>query len=245
MFGYLYGWDKISGKPFLSSDIPGGRLPSPPETMPKLFRQSLYLPERTPRNTGILLMQKFKNLGGKTSFEKGLQEYLYQEVNEKFTLKLNPIVSHELLEKILDADELIELQLINRATPKEITSKIIGEDREFKEKRVLSLHSTDDSLKEKLKGLFGNLRNEEKSYIEIDGEEYDPKLVIEEGGSQSTLDFEGFKFRESKKLEEDKLELDGGHPTQESILDHSIEYMNHLLEEHDDDVFIEDCIGIY
>jgi hypothetical protein len=81
------------------------------------------------------------------------------------------------------------------------------------------------------------LRNVSYPFSEITEEVYDGiKIEVEKNGSISTISIDPLpKFREKMELNEDILDYGtNGFPTQNSLFSKAEEYMNHLLELHEE-----------
>lgn len=193
---------------------------------------------------GILLLQKFKNSGVKSIFHNCLFHYI-KAINQDLSISVNPILSTNLLEKMEKAEKISALRFIKREVPKECADKVmldkhteLYEERVFRYKR--GKKGVDGSLKflkSKMEEVIKDLKLVTYPYVEIENETYDEvKIELSKKGGKTTLTLsEQSEFREHFIIDEKDIILNGGHPTEDSMSRKGIEYLNIILDNHDED----------
>lgn len=198
------------------------------EEIPLFF---LYYSTELMEKKGIMIFQRFKNWGGKGLFERAIQEFIKENYPKDPIVKINPIISEDLLEEITSAHRIINLRLLRDKVPRDTAQKLLGTSLEEAEQEIVfKLRRGDTGLKEKFKEFVKN--QEEIGYAELRGEKYLPKITLEKKDGQRTLDLGNFEVREKKPLDPSELDLEGGHPTQESTLGFAQEYVNEIIEKY-------------
>lgn len=233
-YGYETDFLDIRGKKLM----PSARKRHHSEVIPFFFL--LHLPLGKNKDRGFLILEFFKNQGIKSILQDSLENYLHDVTGRKdLRLKINPMISHELIRKLESAKRILEVKFIKREIPRDVAEKNlvenykdIYEERSFKIKRNKSL---------KFKGgiterLIEQLKEVKYPYFEISNEKYDEiKIVVEENGSTHTLTIKGApKLREQRILSPKELEFQGGFPKESSILPIALSYLNSILEKNDE-----------
>ena len=85
------------------------------EMLPFYFM--IYLPQHA--NEGILLLQRFKQFGIRTIFEKDVNRYI-KDLSYPLKLEINPLVPRQLVEKYLKG-RIVKLRFIRFGWPSDIT----------------------------------------------------------------------------------------------------------------------------
>jgi len=204
------------------------------EMMP-YFMMYDYPAKQNP-DMAFLMLQKFKNQGSKTVFAKAFSEYISNNFNDELTVEVNPIISNELAQKIEKAEKVVELSFIKREVTKDVAGKHIDNYEDVKEERIFRAQRDENIAVRKAKKVVDSIKNNETRYLEIEDEKYEElKVTIKERGSETTVTLgKASRFREKKPISKNDIKTDGGHPVQSSILEEAKQYMNTILEGHDE-----------
>jgi len=91
----------------------------------------IRIPTKTEK--GILVLQKFRNLGIRNLFASQFQTYLRSKIGDNYILEISPLIPAELIKKYLQG-RIVKLRLIKQGFPKDIfdvAEDAMPDDEEF------------------------------------------------------------------------------------------------------------------
>ncbi|MDG3547444.1 hypothetical protein [Methanobacterium formicicum] len=178
------------------------------------------------KNYGILILQTFKTIRIKTILEKALIEHIGGVSDYDLTIKFNPLISSDLLEKLENASKVIDVEFVRHDVPRDPferyhnTQNEDGMNREeLTERRIFTPKRNKNINVDGLKSFLRTIQNRDIEYFEILGENYDEiKIQVDINGSRTTLTMGTFnKIRESLPLPTD-FPLDKGFPRYTNLI---------------------------
>lgn len=171
-------------------------------------------------NRGIVILQSIGRYGIKTIFEKRLQEHV-KKINEHIKLIIGTIVPIEYVNRYIERGILRKIRMIKYDVPNDLSERIginSGVETTYEERIIHRpvgfINRKSELIKECLRG-----QRMCNTIIQIEGFDYDSlKLEFKLGNTSKTISLNNI---DSLNINEDiteEVELDNGHPTQESIL---------------------------
>lgn len=207
------------------------------------FHFIFYFPHTksdTPYDNGercILVLQTINRRGVKSTLTKRLQKYITKELDNT-VLEVNPVFDKAVIQKILDADRIMESEFSFEDLPKaqndetryQLMEGIEQQENgsaqiKFKPEYSESLKFWKDKAKE--------IRRSGGSFAElVDSDVEDIKLKVKnEDGTERKFSILDSKLKMRKSLEFGFSDLDSGLPTPEAISRESRILINNILDE--------------
>ena len=181
---------------------------------------------------GIIILEKYKNIGIKTTLEKLLNNFLDTTY---FNIELTPLISRDLLDQI-DKSRLVEFNMKRLNISTDIAEKFSddSENNRNKTSEIHEIHSIVANRNREIKlsqRIKDPLSEEHIEYYEIDSEKYNEiKAVIEIGKMRKTLTFGNGKNKYSESLELESIPLKGGFPVYVDLNANAKDYLKYLAE---------------
>lgn len=192
----------------------------------------LELPENS--DEGILILQKFNQLGIKGLFTDFLKERFHQE-QEDFLLDVQPLIPEQILEQFMNDGRVIKINLTRFRLPSDIADAFDGQSH-----RELN-GTTELVLKASRNGHFpmlGRIRewiNERKplkEFVAIENFDYDTvRIGVDFNGNIRTFDLSDL-YRINPSLDiSSQVVLADGHPTFSSINSVAMSFLEDLARQ--------------
>ncbi|NLI90183.1 MAG: hypothetical protein GX366_07235 [Epulopiscium sp.] len=169
---------------------------------------------------GIIIFQSLGRYGIKTIFEKRLQEYIKQ-LSDDIKLNIGTIVPMEYVNRYMEHGVLQKIRMIRYDIPHDLSDRVginNGVEATYEERII---HKPSGFIRRKEQQIKECLRGQRlcNTIIEIDDFDYDAlKLEFKLGNTSKTISLNNI---DSLNINEDitaDVEIENGHPTQESIL---------------------------
>ena len=192
------------------------RRTSEAEMLPFYFL--MFLPQNA--DEGILILQRFKQYGIKTIFERDINEYVNSRFNS-LELQIYPLVPSQLIEQYLNNGRILKLRFIRFSFPPDIAdaydSQSHIEDEGYTEYVISARRKGHIPIVGRILEIINGQR-QLNELIEIREFEYDNvKIEIDINGNRRTIDLSDIsKLRAYIDVSDVRLG-DDGHPLFESI----------------------------
>lgn len=181
----------------------------------------IFLPQNT--NEGILILQRFKQFGIRTIFERDINGFINSQY-DFLELQINPLVPSQLINEYLTNGRILKLRFIRFSFPPDIADAYGTQDHIEKEgytEYIISARRRGripiPIVRRILEVLNG--RRQLNELIEIQNFEYDKiKIEIDLNGNKRTIDLSDMsKLRPYIDISQSIRLGDDGHPLFESI----------------------------
>jgi len=217
------------------------------EQMPLYFL--IYLPhtrEGKPYNKGqtaLIILHQVNRIGVKGKLKKHIEQTCLSGVTD-YTMKMEPVTTGDVLEKVIEADRIAKLDINVRKIPGDDESRmelLKGLSTEEVGTRSIVLRPEHGGSFEKLKSKAASLKDTDKHFgtIVSDDVENFTVTIQKDGGRSETFSLLNEEVAMRKDLENDELRTDSGLITAYSLRSEANELANDIL----DDQIVEPVTG--
>jgi hypothetical protein len=190
---------------------------------------------------GIIILQKFGNLGIKSILQESFTQYLRNHVNNELAIQLNNLVPPDLIVQYLRSERMVQIKLIRNTIPRDIANKLgnYGEDEILKGQCELTLKKMDFFTRGNSCNFYQNLERfitardiSIRNIIEVDHFRYDSiKLEFrQENRKKKVIDI---SYPDSINYYEDISDIELGqdnHPNFNALKLRANEFLEQILE---------------
>lgn len=209
------------------------------EQMPLYFL--IYLPqtrEGKPYDNGqtaLIILHQVNRIGVKGKLKKHIEQTCLSGVTD-YTMKMDPVTTEDVLEKVIEADRIAKLDINVRKIPGDDESRmelVKGLSTEEVGTRSIVLRPEHGGSFEWVKSKAASLKNTEKHFgtIVSDDVENFTVTIQKDGGRSETFSLLNEEVAMRKDLESDKLRTDSGLITAGSLRNEANKLANDILED--------------
>jgi hypothetical protein len=217
------------------------------EQMPLYFL--IYLPNTRKGKpydkgqTALIILHQVNRIGVKGKLKKHIEQTCLSGVTD-YTMKIEPVTTEDVLEKVIEADRIAKLDINVRKIPGDDESRmelVKGLRTEEVGTRSLVLRPEHGGSFEWLRSKVASLKDREKHFgtIVSDDVENFTVTIQKDGGRSETFSLLNEEVAMRKDLESDKLRTDSGLITAGSLRSEANELANDIL----DDQIVEPVTG--
>jgi len=193
----------------------------------------MYLPKNA--DEGILILQRFKQYGIRTIFEKDINDYIRTQFNS-LELEINLLIPSQLINEYLIRGRVVKLRFIKFSWPSDIADAYDTRDHIEEEGYTELIFSAKKGghipIIERIHEVV-NGKRQPKELIEIRSFEYDNvKIEIDINGNKRTIDLSNINnIRPYIDISQDVRLGNDGHPLFESIEKIAQDLLSDLLSQ--------------
>lgn len=209
------------------------------EQMPLYFL--IYLPhtrEGKPYDKGqtaLVILHQVNRIGVKGKLKKHIEQTCLSGVTD-YTMKMEPVTTEDVLEKVIEADRIAKLDINIREIPGDDEGRmelVKGLRTEEIGTRSIVLRPEHGGSFEWLKSKAANLKDTDKHFgtIVSDDVENFTVTIQKDGGRSETFSLLNEEVAMRKDLESDKLRTDSGLITANSLRSEANELANDILDQ--------------
>lgn len=182
---------------------------------------------------GILILQRFKQFGIRSILESDFFDY-FQQKNNDFIVKYNPLVPDSYIEKTLSSGRLISISFVQFKIPDDIASAIRYNHVEGGGYAEYKIHAARNDHIPLVENILSHLRkrNRPSAFVELENVSYDTvKFQFATDSGVRTIDISNLlKIKAYFDVtEEVEIGIDG-HPVYSSIKNAGIKLKNDVLK---------------
>ena len=209
------------------------------EQMPLYFL--IYLPqtrEGKPYDNGetaLIILHQVNRIGVKGKLKKHIKQTCLSGVTD-YTMKMEPVTTEDVLEKVIEADRVAKLDINVRKIPGDDESRmelLKGLSTEEVGTRSIVLRPQHGGSFEWVKNKAASLKDSEKHFgtIVSDDVENFTVTIQKDGGRSETFSLLNEEVAMRKDLESDKLRTDSGLITARSLRNEANELANDIFDQ--------------
>lgn len=201
----------------------------------------IYLPhmhEREPYDNGqtaLIILHQVNRIGVKGKLKKHVEQMCLSEVTD-YTMKMEPVTTEDVLEKVIEADRITKLDINVRKIPGDDEKRmelVKGLRTEEVGTRSLVLRPEHGGSLEWVKSKAASFKDTDKHFgtIVSDDVENFTVNIQKDGGRSETFSLLNEEVAMRKDLENDKLRTDSGLITAGSLRSEANELVNDIFDD--------------